>query len=294
MAENGPDPTSPFSVCEEHRARWNVLDLITVVARGSVPAYLLMDIDMTWAENLRGQFKQIGRKLTVTAILLKAIGVAQRAHPDSRTAPLPFGRRAILHDIVAGFTVERFIGSQPAVYFGAIAAPDSKPLEEISDELKSYGEHDMSDVQHLATQHWFNYMPWLFRQVIIWFGQHFPAFRLRHMGATFGLTSLGKFGVKALVPPCVSTSTFGIGEVEYRPVVRDGKVVIRPMMTITLNFDHRMIDGAPAARFLHDIRGLMEGGLEAYISDSIKNVSETLIKKDVKQPAPQLTSTLSS
>ncbi len=276
----------PFSVTEEHRARWNVLDMITVIAKGSVPTYMFMDIDMTWAESLRGQFKQLGRRITVTAILLKAIGIAQRSHPDSRTAALPFGKRAILHDIVAGFTVERFVGSQPAVFFGAIDAPDSKPLEQISEELKNYSEQEMSEVKQLSTQDWFNKMPWLFRQAVLWVGQRFPSFRLRHMGATFGLSSLGKFGVKAIIPPCVSTSTFGVGEVEYRPVVRDGKVEVRPMMTITLNFDHRMIDGAPAARFMQDVRSLMEGGLETHIADSLK-------KKETKPAAPQLTSTFS-
>jgi pyruvate/2-oxoglutarate dehydrogenase complex dihydrolipoamide acyltransferase (E2) component len=285
MEENN-SPNPPFSVTEEHRARWNVLDMITVVAKGTVPTYLFMDIDMTWAESLRGQMKQLGRKITVTAILLKAIGIAQRSHPDSRTAALPFGKRAILHDIVAGFTVERFVGSQPAVFFGAIKAPDTKPLEQISAELKSYGEQDMNDVPQLSTQHWFNYMPWIFRQIVLWFGQSFPSFRLRHMGATFGFSSLGKFGMKAIVPPCASTSTFGVGEVEFRPVVRDGKVVIRPMLTITLNFDHRIIDGGPAARFLQEVRHLMEGGLESHIADSLN-------KTETKPAAPQLTSTFS-
>ncbi len=72
-------------------------------------------------------------------------------------------------------------------------------------------------------------------------------------------------GAKALIPPCVSTSTFGIGEIEQRAVVRDGKIVVRPMMTITLNFDHRIIDGGPAARFVGDVKRLLEGGLENYM-----------------------------
>jgi hypothetical protein len=286
MQEKLPNEQA-FSVTDEHRARWNVLDMITVIAKGTVPTYMFMDIDMTWAEGLRGQFKDLGRKITVTAILLKAIGIAQRSHPASRTAALPFGKRAILNNIVAGFTVERFVGSQPAVFFGAIEAPDTKPLELISEELKGYGTAEMKDVDHLATQHWFNYMPWLFRQAVLWFGQRFPSVRLRHMGATFGLSSLGKFGIKALIPPCASTSTFGIGEVEYRPVVRDGKVEVRPMMTITLNFDHRMIDGAPAARFMQDIRQLMEGGLESH-------VAESLAKQDKEQKLPAPSTQLSS
>jgi len=41
--------------------------------------------------------------------------------------------------------------------------------------------------------------------------------------------------------------------------------VVRPMMTITLNFDHRIIDGGPAARFVGDVKRLLEGGLENYM-----------------------------
>jgi hypothetical protein len=169
------------------------------------------------------------------------------------------------NQIVAGFTVERFIGSQPAVFFGAIDQADTKSIEEITAELKAYGEEDISKVMHLDVQNRFNHMPWLFRRFILWLGLTFPSVRLRYMNATFGISSLGKFGIKALIPPCVSTSTFGIGSVEQRPVVKDGKIEVRPMMTITLNFDHRVIDGAPAARFLQDIIQLMEGGLEQYL-----------------------------
>jgi pyruvate dehydrogenase E2 component (dihydrolipoamide acetyltransferase) len=71
----------------------------------------------------------------------------------------------------------------------------------------------------------------------------------------------------AIIPPCVTTSVFGVGSLEDRAVVRDGEIVIRKMMSITLNFDHRVIDGAPAARFLSEVRALLEGGLAEYITE---------------------------
>lgn len=249
--------------------------MINIVGNGSVPTYLFADVDMTWAENMRARLQKMGVKTTVTAILLKAIGIAQRAHPASRTARLPWGRVATLNDIVAGFTVERFVNSKPAVFFGAITAPDCKPLKQIAEELKAYGEADMSTVPQLDIQNRFNNMPWLFRRIILWFGLRYPKMRLHYMGATFGLSSLGKWGCKAIIPPCVSTSTFGIGKVEKRPVVVDNNIEIRSMMTITLNFDHRVIDGAPAARFLKDVIELMEGGLEQYLVDEMKLLTDT-------------------
>jgi len=254
-----------FSLSSLARCRWNVLDMITFVGKGAVDTYLFCDVDATWAENLRKRYAERGKKITLTAIMLKAIGIAQKMHPASRTAILPWGRTAILHDIVGGFTVERFIGSQPAVFFGAIAAPDAKPLEQIATELRAYGESALEKVDQLDVQNKFDNMPWLVRRFILWLGLSYPSVRLQHMGATFGLSSLGKFGIKAIIPPCASTSTFGVGAMEERPVVREGKIEIRQIFTLTLNFDHRAIDGAPAARFLKDIIGLLEGGLEQHL-----------------------------
>ncbi|MBY0551160.1 MAG: 2-oxo acid dehydrogenase subunit E2 [Candidatus Obscuribacterales bacterium] len=259
-----------------NRARWNLLDMVGVVGKGSVPTYLFLDIDMTWAEDLRAQYNQYGIRITATALLLKAIAIAQRTHPDTRTVMLPFGRTAVFNDIVAGFTVERFIESEPALFFGAIEEPDTKSVADISKELKGYSEADYKDVRQLDLQNKFTGFPWLLRQIILWIGMRHPAFRLRCMGATFGLSSLGKFGLSAMIPPCVTTSTFGIGTIEQRPIVRDGKIEVRNMMTLTLNFDHRMLDGAPAARFLQDIRKLMEGGLEKYIQEELRELGSAV------------------
>lgn len=267
------------------RCRWNVLDMINVIGRGSVPTYMFYEIDMTWAESLREQLKEKGVKVTATAILLKAIGIAQRLHPASRTAILPWGRTVTFNDIVAGFTVERYVGQQPAVFFGAIEAPDTKPLVQVAEELRAYGEEEISAIPQLDIEHRFNNMPWLFRRFILWLGMRFPKVRLRYMGATFGLSSLGKFGCRGLIPPCVSTSTFGVGTVEPRAVVREGAVVVRPMMTLILNFDHRLIDGAPAARFMQDVQKLLEGDLQSYIEDELHLLETATAKAMAPSPA---------
>src|SRR6202522_3133417 len=98
------------------------------------------------------------------------------------------------------------MGPQPAGFFGAIANPDTKSVEEISTELKQDGEPDMQQMWQRERQHKFNSMPWWFRRLIVWAGLRFPKVRLTYMGATFGLSSLGKWGMTGLIPPCVSTS----------------------------------------------------------------------------------------
>ncbi|MER3409495.1 MAG: hypothetical protein C4306_05195 [Thermoleophilia bacterium] len=79
-------------------------------------------------------------------------------------------------------------------------------------------------------------------------------------GGTFSLSNLGMYGVDrftaVLNPP--QAAILAVGRIEERPVVRGGEVVARPMMTLTATFDHRAIDGAPAARFLETVREVLE------------------------------------
>jgi pyruvate dehydrogenase E2 component (dihydrolipoamide acetyltransferase) len=75
-------------------------------------------------------------------------------------------------------------------------------------------------------------------------------------GATFTVTNLGHLGIDwftpVLNPP--QCAILGVGRVRKTPVVKDGSIVVRDTMTLVLTFDHRVIDGAPCARFLADLR----------------------------------------
>ena len=74
-------------------------------------------------------------------------------------------------------------------------------------------------------------------------------------GATFTISNLGMFNVDTftaiIVPPQVGI--LAVGAMVDRVVVIDGMLAVRPMMTVTLSADHRVIDGASAARFLNDV-----------------------------------------
>jgi pyruvate dehydrogenase E2 component (dihydrolipoamide acetyltransferase) len=79
-------------------------------------------------------------------------------------------------------------------------------------------------------------------------------------GGTFTITSLGTFGVRefsAIINP-PQVAILAVGAAEPRAVVRDGHVVARTMMTLTLSADHRAVDGATAAEFLRTLKGMLE------------------------------------
>jgi len=78
--------------------------------------------------------------------------------------------------------------------------------------------------------------------------------------STFTITSLGIYRVEAFTPVInlPNAAILGIGRITPKPVVKDDAIVVRKMMTLSLVFDHRLTDGAPAARFLDYICELVE------------------------------------
>ena len=79
-------------------------------------------------------------------------------------------------------------------------------------------------------------------------------------GGTFTITNLGMYDVDAFTPVInlPECAILGVGRIAPKPVARGNEVVIRQMWTLCLVFDHRLVDGAPAARFLQYLKDLIE------------------------------------
>lgn len=79
-------------------------------------------------------------------------------------------------------------------------------------------------------------------------------------GGTFTISSLGAYGITSFSPIInqPELAILGVCDIVDTPVVRNGEVVIRPMMNLSLTADHRVIDGVMAARFLQRIAELLE------------------------------------
>ncbi len=79
-------------------------------------------------------------------------------------------------------------------------------------------------------------------------------------GSTFTISNLGMFRVDAFTPVInlPDAAILGVGRIVEKPVVKDGNIVVRKMLTLSLVFDHRLVDGAPAAKFLDYICEIIE------------------------------------
>ena len=81
-----------------------------------------------------------------------------------------------------------------------------------------------------------------------------------YTGATFSISNLGMFGIKeftAIINP-PEAAILAVGGATPTPVVRDGEIVVRQMMHVTMSCDHRVIDGATGAKFLQTFKQMLE------------------------------------
>lgn len=81
-----------------------------------------------------------------------------------------------------------------------------------------------------------------------------------YSGATFSISNLGMMGIKeftAIINP-PEAGILAVGGASPTPVVRDGQIVIRNMMNVTMSCDHRIVDGATGAKFLQTFKQMLE------------------------------------
>jgi pyruvate/2-oxoglutarate dehydrogenase complex dihydrolipoamide acyltransferase (E2) component len=166
-------------------------------------------------------------RITLTALVLRAVALTLREHP-ALNALMRDGGIERQRDVNLGLAVALDDGLAVPV----IRAADTKPVPALSAESRA-----------LATAARAGTLP--------------PK---GYQGGSFTVTNLGMTGIDwftpILNPPQVAI--LGIGRAAERPVVRDGFVVAAPMATLTLVFDHRAVDGHPAALFLCDLRARLE------------------------------------
>jgi pyruvate/2-oxoglutarate dehydrogenase complex dihydrolipoamide acyltransferase (E2) component len=109
-------------------------------------------------------------------------------------------------------------------------------------------------------------LPWplsgLFKAFIRMAARRDPTF-VTAMGGTVSITAVGMFGEGhsgwGIYPPSEVLSLV-VGSIAWKPAVVEGRIEPREILNLTVMFDHDVIDGAPAARFVHRLVELIESG----------------------------------
>ncbi len=194
--------------------------------------YLTAEVDAGNLVELRrrllpGVEERTGVRLSLTDLMIRIVALALREHPAANA-------------LWTGEAIQR--ASQANVGL-AIAAPSGLLVPVIHEA----GKMTISEV---ATR----------RQDLVERARSGKLALEDFEGGTFTLTNLGMYGIavfNAILNPPQAT-ILAVGRIADRPAVRDGQIVARPLMYVTLSSDHRQLDGVEAAQFLQRIRELVE------------------------------------
>jgi pyruvate/2-oxoglutarate dehydrogenase complex dihydrolipoamide acyltransferase (E2) component len=235
------------------------------------PVFLDTEVDMTAVQAHRAEARARDvRYSVVTYVLHQAARVLVR-HPEANVA-IARGRlrsRLARYDAAHGkLTLDRTLGGQRVVLSAVLPDLDRADLDTIQSRIDYYRDGDPQVMPEFAGVRALHRLPRLvgafaFRQRVGRLGG-----RAAILG-TFAVTSLGHRPVDGFHSVGGTTVTLGVGRIAERPAVRDGRIVVAPLMRLNLAFDHRAIDGALAADVLGEIKeGLEQFAVETPRSDT--------------------------
>jgi pyruvate dehydrogenase E2 component (dihydrolipoamide acetyltransferase) len=204
-----------------------IAERLSLSARTAVHVPITMEIDMTEAAKLKGETEKTGLQISYNDFIIKATATALKESPAVNTMLLGQELRT-MNEVNVGFAVV----SGDDLLVPVIRNADRLSLADISKSTKTLAQRARSG--SLATR--------------------------EMSGGTFTVSNLGMYDVDLFAPVInpPETAILGVGRIVPKPVVTGENVTIRQMMTLTLVFDHRVIDGVLAAKFLQRVKQLLE------------------------------------
>ena len=205
-----------------------IADRLSLSARTAVHVPITMEVDMTAATKLKNDLQEVGTKVSFTDIIVKIVAIALAEFPRANSMLLGEELRT-MDDVNIGIAV----GLEEDLLVPVIKNASSLSLVEISRSAKDLIERARN---HTLTSK-------------------------EMTGGTFTVSNLGMFGDVILFAPVINppeTAILGIGRANSKPIAIDGAIAVRPIVTLTLVFDHRVIDGMYATKFLQRVKELLQ------------------------------------
>jgi pyruvate dehydrogenase E2 component (dihydrolipoamide acetyltransferase) len=210
-----------------------------VTSLGPVPHFFLTsEIDMERAADLRASINELypDAKLSLNDVIIKVTAAALIAHPQVNAS---FQDKTVRHYEHADIGVA--VATENGLITPVVRSADLKSLVEIAAEVRELAGR--ARARKLKPE--------------------------EYTGASFSISNLGMFGIDEFTavinPP--EGAILAVGAMAPKPVVKDGAVVVRQTMRVTMSCDHRVIDGAAGAQFLQTFKQILENPLYLFLSE---------------------------
>ncbi|MBI5231670.1 MAG: 2-oxo acid dehydrogenase subunit E2 [Coriobacteriales bacterium] len=212
--------------------------------------HLVTEADVTDVRRLMAQHRErTGEPLSLTAYVVTCLAHTLSEFP--RFNSFRKGRRlVVLEDATISVLYEREIAGESVPEPVGIPMANRKTYREVNDELRAAQLHSGERLGASSRTEWVRFIPGVFLRAFIRLASR--SVRMAKRFGVVGVTAIGMFGSGPtwLVPLTSATVTVAVGSLVRRVVVVDGEVRERDHLCLTVSFNHDIVDGAPATRFV--------------------------------------------
>lgn len=239
----------------------------------------LIELDVTKGrEYIRNHKKKTGETLSFTGWIMKCIGQAVSEHKQVHA--LRKGKRIIIfEDVDISVIVEKEVDGESFPVVFVVRKVNEKSFKEIHNEIRSYQsqtqddyleKRDVRKLRRLLS------LPKFLRNFFFWRKAKNDPFFIKKYTGTVNVTAVGMFGKIGgwAIPISNYGLSFALGGVARKPGVVGDSIEIREYLYMTVMFDHDVVDGAPAARFISRLVELVEDGF-GLIEDGLTQKSSS-------------------
>ena len=254
-----PPASDGFTVRDFPAIRQATIDLLDAAHRKHM-IHALVEADITEArEKIRDLRKSSGKYISFTGYMIHSVASAVERHPLVHAYRNRRNKLVLFDEVDVSTTIERKVDGHNEVIPRIIRAANRKSVAEISEEIRQEqsGDLDRSEVyrdirRYLA-------VPVILRRAGFRILDRSPWMMKRRAG-TIMVTSVGIYGEGAGwgIPVASHTLNVTLGGIVPRPVLKEGDLVSRKHVCLTVSFNHDIVDGAPAARFIRELKRQIE------------------------------------
>jgi len=242
------------------RAR-SIVRTIARVARHKYIIRGLVEIDVTRArQSIREHTARTGESLSFTAFLAACVGHAVAMNKSVHAYRNWRNQLVLFDDVDINIQVERARQGQKFSLPYIVRGANRKTVRAIHEEIRAAQADPVGGREGKAST-WVTLLPSFVQQMFFWVGSKSPHLLTQNIG-TVELNAIGMFGSRGgwgiHIP--FHTLSIVVGGITRKPGVVDERIEICEYLDMTINFDHDVIDGAPAARFAQQLIDLIESG----------------------------------
>jgi pyruvate/2-oxoglutarate dehydrogenase complex dihydrolipoamide acyltransferase (E2) component len=256
-----------YEISEFPKVRIPTLDFL---ALGDDTHYVkgLIEIDVTEGlTKIREHEKNTREKISFTAWLLKCIGQAASEYKEVHS--MMMGKKKIIKfdDVDISITVEKTVNGVKSPMPLVVRKTNKKTVKQINDEIRKAQSEQVSEATILGSHDikkkvkYYLSLPRFFRRFLIKRRLKDPI-KVKQLMGTIIVTSVGMFSKVHgwPIPTSNHPLAFGVGGIKKKPGVIDNEIKIREYLIMTILFNHDVVDGAPATRFVSRFGELIESG----------------------------------